>query len=103
MTQGRMGGDGRAFNLGEITVTRCSVKVQDGAVGHAVVTGRAPRHAELAATLDALLQDDTLTAYLEKTVIGPLAVAHAKRRDEVARKAAATRVEFFTLVRAAAS
>jgi alpha-D-ribose 1-methylphosphonate 5-triphosphate synthase subunit PhnG len=103
MTQGRMGGDGRPFNLGEITVTRCSVRLESGVVGHAVVTGRATRHAELAAAFDALMQDGAQAPVLEKTVIGLLAAAHAKRRDAIARKAAATRVEFFTLVRAASS
>jgi alpha-D-ribose 1-methylphosphonate 5-triphosphate synthase subunit PhnG len=100
MTQGRMGGDGRPFNLGEITVTRCSVRFDDGVIGHAVVTGRATRHAELAAVFDGLMQGAQAAA-LEKAVIGPLAAAHARRRDAIARKAAATRVEFFTLVRAA--
>ncbi len=103
MTQGRMGGDGRAFNLGEITVTRCSLRLENGLVGHATVTGRSTRRAELAAAFDALMQDTGRAGAIGEAVIKPLAIAHAQRRDEIARKAAATRVEFFTLVRAATS
>ncbi|HEY1723114.1 MAG TPA: phosphonate C-P lyase system protein PhnG [Magnetospirillaceae bacterium] len=101
MTQGRMGGDGRPFNIGEMTVTRCSVRLDGGIVGHAMVAGRSTRHAELAAALDAMLQDAALARAVEKVVIAPLAAAHQKRRDEMARKAAATKVEFFTMVRGA--
>ena len=57
MVRARAGGTGARFNLGEMTVTRCSVGLPDGTVGHAWVGGRSPRHAELAAVFDALLQD----------------------------------------------
>ena len=101
MTQGRMGGDGRPFNIGEMTVTRCSVRLDSGIVGHAVIAGRSVRHAELAAVFDALMQDVARACAVEKVVISPLAAAHQQRRDATARKAAATKVEFFTMVRAA--
>jgi alpha-D-ribose 1-methylphosphonate 5-triphosphate synthase subunit PhnG len=61
MVQGRAGGTGERFNLGEITVTRCTLRLGDAAgntpVGVAYVLGRSHRHAQLAATADALLQD----------------------------------------------
>ena len=57
MARGRQGGDGAPFNLGEMTVTRCTVRLEDGTVGHAYVAGRDMRQAELAAVLDAALQD----------------------------------------------
>jgi alpha-D-ribose 1-methylphosphonate 5-triphosphate synthase subunit PhnG len=97
MVQGRAGGTGMAFNLGEMTVTRCSVRAADGTVGHAVVRGRDPRHAEAAAWLDALLQVPTRREALLSAVIVPLAQEAAARRDLAARKAAATRVDFFTM------
>ena len=56
MARGRPGGDGAPFNLGEMTVTRCTVRLEDGTVGHAYVAGRDMRQAELAAVLDAVLQ-----------------------------------------------
>src|SRR5215510_7437373 len=57
MVRGRAGGTGARFNVGEVTVTRCAVELEGGAVGVAYVRGRDHRHAELAALLDALLQD----------------------------------------------
>jgi alpha-D-ribose 1-methylphosphonate 5-triphosphate synthase subunit PhnG len=99
MTRGRMGGDGRPFNIGEITVTRCSVRLDGGQVGHAVVAGRSTRHAELAAVFDALMQNGEHGAEIETTVIVPLALRQHERREKAARKTAATRVEFFTLAR----
>jgi alpha-D-ribose 1-methylphosphonate 5-triphosphate synthase subunit PhnG len=94
MLRGRAGGTGAAFNLGEITVTRCSVRLASGSIGHAYVIGRDARQAELAAVLDAALQDDDR---LLASVIEPLAAAQAERRHATETKAAATRVEFFTL------
>lgn len=99
MARARAGGSGQRFNLGEIPVTRCSVQSPTGHIGHGYVQGRDKRHAELVATLDALLQDETQRPRLKREVIEPLAAAAAKRKRAVARKAAATRVDFFTLVR----
>lgn len=99
MVRGRAGGTGAAFNLGEMTVTRCSVELPDGRVGHAYVAGRDARHAETAAVLDAMLQDPERGAALEALVVEPLLVAR-EARERVARvRAGATRVEFFTMVR----
>lgn len=98
MVRGRTGGDGAPFNLGEMTVARCTVRLRDGRVGHAYVPGRDLTHAERAAALDALLQGDD-DSRVAGTVIAPLAEAQARRRAEAAAKVAATRVEFFTLVR----
>jgi alpha-D-ribose 1-methylphosphonate 5-triphosphate synthase subunit PhnG len=97
MVRGRAGGDGAPFNLGEMTVTRCAVRLPDGRVGHGYVAGRDGRHAELAALVDALLLDAASRPGVEEAVIAPLAAAQAARRDAEARKAAATRVNFFTM------
>ena len=50
MVQGRAGGTGERFNLGEMTVTRCALRVggEDSAVGVAYVMGRNHRQAQLA-------------------------------------------------------
>jgi alpha-D-ribose 1-methylphosphonate 5-triphosphate synthase subunit PhnG len=97
MVQGRAGGDGAPFNLGEMTVTRCSVRLADGRIGHAYVAGRDARQAELAALVDALLLDEAARPAVEAAVIEPLAAAEAARREAEARRAAATRVNFFTM------
>jgi alpha-D-ribose 1-methylphosphonate 5-triphosphate synthase subunit PhnG len=97
MVRGRAGGGGSAFNLGEMTVTRCSVRTGTGEVGHAYVTGRDDRQAELAALVDALMQDPDRRAALEARVISPLQHRQTARRDDRTRKAAATRVQFFAM------
>jgi alpha-D-ribose 1-methylphosphonate 5-triphosphate synthase subunit PhnG len=99
MVRGRAGGTGQRFNLGEMTVTRAAVRLPDGRVGHAYVKGRDKRHAELAAAFDALLQDDARRDAVLAAVIEPLAEAEAERRHALAAKAAATKVDFFTMVR----
>lgn len=97
MVRGRAGGAGDKFNLGEMTVTRCTVRTADGLVGHAYVAGRDGRQAELAALVDALMQDADRHDALEAAVIAPLEQAQRDRRTTIARKAAATRVDFFTM------
>ncbi|TDH63985.1 phosphonate C-P lyase system protein PhnG [Dankookia rubra] len=97
MARGRQGGDGAPFNLGELTVTRCSITLDDGTVGHAYVAGRDAGQAEIAAVLDAALQDPGRQASLLAAVIEPLAAAQAARAARDAARAAATRVQFFTM------
>ena len=97
MARGRQGGDGAPFNLGEMTVTRCTVGLGGVLVGHAYVAGRDARQAELAAALDAALQDEALRPALMELVVEPLAAAQAEKAARTARKAAATRVDFSTL------
>lgn len=99
MVRGRAGGTGAPFNLGEMTVTRCSVTLADGRVGHAYVPGRDARHAERAAALDALLQDAEARGLLERLVIEPLVAARRAAQQEARARVADTRVEFFTMVR----
>ncbi|MEZ5667781.1 MAG: phosphonate C-P lyase system protein PhnG [Alphaproteobacteria bacterium] len=99
MVRGRAGGDGARFNLGEMTVTRCAVRLADGTIGVAYVAGRDKRHAELAALCDALLQLPGRHDRMMAQVIDPLAAAQSESRRERGRKAAATRVDFFTMVR----
>lgn len=98
MVQGRTGGTGAPFNLGEMTVTRCSVRLADGTVGHACVQGRDKGHARRAALADAMMQTAGAAA-LEASVLAPLRAEEAARRAARAAKAAGTRVEFFTMVR----
>ncbi|GAA0300323.1 phosphonate C-P lyase system protein PhnG [Rhodovulum strictum] len=98
MVQGRQGGTGAPFNLGEMTVTRCAVRLDCGAIGHAWVQGRDKGHARRAAVLDALLQTDR-AAELAATILAPLAADETARHASQAARAGATRVEFFTMVR----
>jgi len=97
MVRGRAGGGGSAFNLGEMTVTRCTVRTETGFVGHAYVAGREERRAELAALVDALMQDRDRTAEVEARVIVPLEKQQLQRKAGRTSRAAATRVEFFAM------
>jgi alpha-D-ribose 1-methylphosphonate 5-triphosphate synthase subunit PhnG len=97
MVRGRAGGGGSAFNLGEMTVTRCTVRTETGFVGHAYVAGREERRAELAALVDALMQDRDRSAEVEAQVIVPLEKQQMQQKASRTAKAAATRVEFFAM------
>lgn len=98
MVRGRAGGDGAPFNLGEMTVTRCVLRLATGETGHAYVQGRSKTKARQAALVDALMQGGRAAA-VRAAVIEPLAAAMAEAQRSRAAKAAATKVEFFTMVR----
>lgn len=98
MVQGRIGAVGAPFNLGEMTVTRASVALAGGLVGHGYVQGRDKGHALRAAIVDALMQGAN-AEQINKDVIAPLRAEEDARRADRAAHAAATKVEFFTLVR----
>jgi alpha-D-ribose 1-methylphosphonate 5-triphosphate synthase subunit PhnG len=97
MLRGRAGGGGGPFNLGEMTVTRCTIRDDAGFTGHAYVQGRDHAQARLAARLDAALQDPARQGPLMATVVAPLADSQQAARAAIAAKAAATRVQFFTM------
>jgi alpha-D-ribose 1-methylphosphonate 5-triphosphate synthase subunit PhnG len=99
MVQGRIGGGGAPFNLGEMPVTRCALALADGTVGHAYVAGRDHRKARAAALVDALMQRPETAPQLERELLAPLAAAIAGDDTQEDRKTAATRVDFFTMVR----
>lgn len=99
MVRGRMGGSGAPFNTGEATVTRCSVENSDGNIGHGYVLGRNHNHAKIAAEIDAALQDHSAKTELLKTVIEPLQKIRDESLNESRMKTAATKVDFFTVVR----
>lgn len=97
LVRGRMGGTGAAFNLGEMSVTRCVVRLGDGRTGYSYVAGRDKHHAELAALADAHLQGGDQARW--QRLIELLAAAQAARRAAQDAETASSKVEFFTLVR----
>jgi len=98
MVRGRAGGTGAAFNLGEMTVSRCTLRLPDGTVGHSIVQGRDGRHAWNAALIDALMQG-ARAREVRAVVLVPLEQEAAAAEAERAARADTTRVEFFTLAR----
>ncbi len=99
MVRARIGGTGDRFNLGEMTVTRCAVRIESGPSGVGYVAGRAPRKAEIVALADALLQDPARHAEVIRAIVEPLERRAAERASAMHAAAQATKVDFFTLVR----
>ncbi|WP_395631307.1 phosphonate C-P lyase system protein PhnG [Aquidulcibacter sp.] len=99
MVRGRTGGAGNPFNLGEMTVTRCAIRLATGETGIGYVSGRDKTHAYVAAVADAMLQSPVWHDQVRHSLIEPLRQAYDVRRDAISRKAKATQVEFFTMVR----
>lgn len=97
--QGRMGGTGKRFVMGDMTITRAVIQLDGGVYGYSYVSGRNKPHAELCAVIDALLQMQGMDELLHKRVIAPLAALQQERRQQRAREVASSRVDFFTLVR----
>lgn len=106
MVQGRTGGTGDRFNLGEVTVTRCALRsVKDDAlqapVGVAYVLGRQHRQAELAALADALLQEPAHQEELVSGLLVPISRHLAALRVRKQTETQSTKVNFFTVAREA--
>lgn len=99
MVRARTGGSGAQFNLGEVSVTRCAVQDDEGRLGVGYVQGRSARHAELVALFDLLLQHDMHRLDLWRSLIVPLAARQVAVRNAASAKAAATRVNFYTMAR----
>jgi alpha-D-ribose 1-methylphosphonate 5-triphosphate synthase subunit PhnG len=99
MVRGRIGGDGAPFNLGEATVSRAAVRLSTGEVGFGYVLGRDRQKAQMIALCDALVQSNEFADAIEDNVLAPLRAAMISERGRKAAETAATRVEFYTLVR----
>ena len=98
MAQGRMGVTGDKFNIGEVTITRCSLKLNCGTIGHSYVQGRSKKKAEISALCDALMQTK-MSKEINKNIIIPLGKIKKDNKRKILSKAEATKVDFFTLVR----
>ena len=97
MVRGRAGGGGAPFNLGEATVSRASVRIVTGEVGHGYCLGRDLDKAEAIAVIDALRQREA--GKVDAEIISPLEALMAAEDQTVREETAATRVDFFTMVR----
>ncbi|PDT83070.1 phosphonate C-P lyase system protein PhnG [Sinorhizobium sp. BJ1] len=98
MVRGRIGGGGDPFNLGEATVSRATIRLSTGEVGHGQLLGTDKEHARYAAIFDALLQNEARRPAVE--ALHRLIAARLEVEDrQKAEETAATRVDFFTMVR----
>lgn len=98
MVRGRIGGDGAPFNVGEATVSRAAVRLASGEVGFGYVLGRDLAKARMIALCDAMVQSRNCEA-VEANVVSPLRAQMLARRSRKSAEAAATRVDFYTMVR----
>lgn len=99
MLRGRVGGDGAPFNLGEATVSRAAVRLASGEVGFGYTLGRDGEKARLIALCDALVQSGEFGEAVERDVITPLREQLMLQRARAAAETAATKVDFYTMVR----
>ena len=99
MLKGRIGGTGSAFNAGEATVTRAVISIRGSATGYSWMLGRSAKRARLAAIVDALGQNSANMTTLNRVLVEPVSRRLAQAAALSAEQVAATRVDFFTLVR----
>jgi alpha-D-ribose 1-methylphosphonate 5-triphosphate synthase subunit PhnG len=98
MVRGRIGGGGEPFNLGEATVSRATVRLAAGEIGHGQLLGTDKERARYAAIFDALFQNEThypAVEALHRKIAARIAAEDRRKAEETA----ATRVDFFTMVR----
>jgi alpha-D-ribose 1-methylphosphonate 5-triphosphate synthase subunit PhnG len=99
MVRGRIGGGGSPFNLGEVTVTRATIRLGSGTVGHGQALGTNRQKARLSAIFDALWQEPASRDFVEETLLVLVENRVAEAAKRKADETAATRVDFFTMVR----
>ena len=99
MVRGRIGGDGAPFNLGEATVSRAAVRLSTGEIGFGYTLGRDSQKARMIALCDALIQTADHADAVETQVLAPLRAVADSERHRKATETAATRVDFYTMVR----
>jgi alpha-D-ribose 1-methylphosphonate 5-triphosphate synthase subunit PhnG len=99
MVRGRIGGDGAPFNLGEATVSRAAIRLASGEVGFGYTLGRDRQKARMIALCDAMVQSNEFADAVEENVLAPLRAAMISMQNRKAAETAATRVDFYTLVR----
>src|SRR5262249_12450235 len=94
-----VGGDGAPFNLGEATVSRAAVRLATGEVGFGYTLGRDRQKAQMIALCDAMVQSAGFADIVGLGLGAPLRAAMAARGSRTAAETAATRVDFYTMVR----
>lgn len=97
--RGRIGGTGQPFQAGEMSATRVTVRIGTGQVGHAMIAGRDARKAQLVAVIDALALDPAHAETIEARIVAPLEAMAMTTDAAVRSETAATKVNFFTMVR----
>ena len=97
MLRGRVGNTGNAFNVGEVLVTRCSVMLNDK-IGCGYILGENVEMAEHIAVIDAMIQNDNKSGKIKK-LLDRIEKNIQKKRIKTMKEVAATKVDFYTMVR----
>ncbi|MEM0900315.1 MAG: phosphonate C-P lyase system protein PhnG [Pseudomonadota bacterium] len=97
--KGQIGGGGAPFPFGDATATRASVRLNDGRIGHAMLLGRDHRRTTIAAVIDALCHGEGDAELIDAKLMPALIKALRDRDQTRAAQTAATKVDFFTMVR----
>ena len=100
MLRGRIGGDGAPFNLGEATVTRAAVRLLSGEIGHSPTcsAGR-PRRRASPPSATPCGSTPAIAPVSKTTCWRRSAPASTDERSRRRAQTAATKVEFFTMLR----
>ena len=96
---GRIGGGGDPFQFGEATLSRAVIELETGEIGYGQALGRDLAKVERCAVIDALAQNPEHAHQIETELIAPLRDQLIEADDSAREKVAATKVDFFTLVR----
>jgi alpha-D-ribose 1-methylphosphonate 5-triphosphate synthase subunit PhnG len=100
MAVGRAGGNGEPFNMGEVTVSRCTLRLESGETGFGYVRGRNLKHVETIALIDAISQrQDAASEHVVNELLPALQQKLQQNKQQKQSGAEQTRVDFFTMVR----
>ena len=80
-------------------MSRAAVRLASGEVGFGYTLGRDREKARMIALCDALMQIEEFAGAVEAEVLAPLRAAMVAEQNRKAAETAATRVDFYTLVR----
>ena len=104
MVRAKTGGTGQAFNMGEMTVTRTVIRLNDinaqnDVIGFGYTAGRNTQKSELIAVIDACFQLSEYAASITKLLLQPLQQLRQQQKNQQTAQVSATKVNFFTMVR----
>lgn len=94
LLQGRIGGSGREYGVGQVLITRCSIRLIDGRIGVGYTRGRAGHHVFIAAMFDALMQTADAAGLSAARIVSELEAKRDQRRRVDQAKTEETRVDF---------
>ena len=98
MVQGKAGATGDNFNVGEVTITRGSLNVDEKIQGNGSVQGKKKYKTKMSVLGNPLIKTEK-KKIIKRNIIDKLIKYKNNKRNEILSKTEATKVDFFTLVR----